>query len=190
MMHSTRRLMALAVMLMVFGGCMRGCTSPRPPIHPNPNMDLQPKYKAQAESAFFYDGMTMRQPVEHTVARGELERDPAIHEGRATDGTFLADIPMTVDAEVVARGAERYGIYCTPCHGAKGDGRGMLYERAQIESGDLVGDPRIANLPAGELFDVITNGKGLMQGYRYPVPLKDRWAITAYVRTLRQGGAP
>lgn len=182
------RMIALAMMLMVFGGCMRGCTSPRSPIHPNPNMDVQPKYRAQSESAFFSDGMTMRMPVEHTVARGELDRDPAIYEGRSADGTFVTEIPIVVDPEVIARGAERYGIYCTPCHGAKGDGRGMLYERAQIESGDLVSDPRISNLPAGELFDVITNGKGLMQGYRYPIPPHDRWAIAAYVRTLRQGG--
>lgn len=182
------RLAPLVLALLTLGGCMRGCTSPRPPIHPNPNMDLQPKVRAQAESDFFYDGMTMRQPLEHTVARGELDHDPERYEGRTADGAFVAANPYGSGEALVARGAERYAIYCLPCHGATGDGKGMLFERAQVESGNLH-DPRIVGLADGAIFDVITNGTGLMQGYRYPVPMADRWAIVAYLRTLQQGGS-
>ncbi len=181
------RLLIAALLLLGFGGCMRGCTSPRPPLHPNPNMDLQPKYKAQSASAFFYDGMTMRQPVEGTVARGELEADSALAEGRSGDGTFVIDPPIILGEDVLARGKERYGIYCTPCHGDNGNGRGVLFERAQIQAGNLH-DPRIVDMPAGELYDVITNGVGLMAGYRYPIKTHDRWAIVAYVRQLQQDG--
>ena len=180
------RLFALAVVLIGFSGCMRGCTSPYPPIHPNPNMDLQPKYKAQAASAFFYDGATMRHQVEGTVARGELFEDTAFYEGRDESGAHVLTIPMAVDAEVLARGEERYGIYCQPCHGAKGNGRGMLYTRSGVESADLL-EPRLVEMPVGEVFDTVTNGLGLMSGYRYPIPAGDRWAIIAYVRQEMQG---
>jgi len=181
-----RSLLLLGVLL-ALTGCLRGSTSSHAPIHPNPNMDLQPKYKAQAESNFFYDGKTMRPPVPNTVARGELEHDRALLEGRDEEGAFVTESPVAVNAALLARGAERYGIYCLPCHGERGDGRGMLFERAQIQSGNLVGDERIRDLSDGEIFEVITNGKGLMQGYRYPVPAHDRWAIIAHVRSMQRG---
>lgn len=182
---SQRRVLFLALLVasVLLVGCMRGSTSSRPPIHPNPNMDHQPKYRAQAESAFFYDGATMRPPVEGTVARGELFEDTALYEGKDEAGDFVTAIPVAVDVE---RGRERYEIYCTPCHGATGNGRGVLWERAQIESRDLH-EERLVAAPDGQLFDVVTNGLGLMQGYRYPIPAKDRWAIIAYVRELQSG---
>ncbi|HEX9732456.1 MAG TPA: cytochrome c, partial [Thermoanaerobaculia bacterium] len=87
---------------------------------------------------------------------------------------------------VLDRGHQRYEIYCTPCHAANGNGKGMLWDRAQIQAGDLRQE-RLAQAPEGELFDVVTNGLGLMQGYRYPIPARDRWAIVAYVRELQAG---
>lgn len=173
-------LLAVSVLAM---GCTRGSTSSRPPIHPNPNMDHQPKYRAQSESAFFYDGATMRPPVEGTVARGELFENTALYTGKDEAGEFVTSIPIEVDVE---RGRQRFEIYCLPCHGATGNGRGVLYERAQIESRDLHIE-RLVTAPDGHLFDVITNGLGLMQGYRYPIPPEDRWAIIAYVRKLQSG---
>jgi len=178
------RLVALFAAVLCAGGCMRGCTSPRPPIHLNPNMDLQPKYRAQAESAFFADGATMRPPVEGTVARGELRLDVAFYEGRDADGNWASN-PLAADEAVLARGAERYGIYCAPCHGEKGNGKGVLWERAQIQARDFK-EPRLLEMADGEIFNTVTNGLGLMQGYRYPIPARDRWAIVAYVRELQK----
>lgn len=176
--------LALAMLLLVAIGCTRGSTSSRPPIHPNPNMDLQPKYKAQAASEFFYDGAAMRLPVEGTVARGELFEDVAFHTGRDEGGEYVAS-PIPTDAELLLRGKQRYDIYCLPCHGDTGDGRGVLYERAQIQSGNLQ-EVRFQEMPDGQIFDTITNGLGLMSGYKYPIPPRDRWAIIAYVRELQK----
>lgn len=178
------RLLALAAVLALAGGCMRGSTSSKPPIHPNPNMDNQPKYRAQAASAYFYNGATMRLPVEGTVARGELGDDTVFLTGLDPAGEFVAEVPFAVDESLVLRGEERYAIYCAPCHHENGSGRGVLYERAQIEAGDLH-EERLRQAPDGEIFDVITNGLGLMSGYRYPIPTRDRWAIVAYVRELQ-----
>ncbi len=172
--------------LLVVSGCWRGATSPRPPWHPNPNMDNQPRYRPQAASAFFYDGATMRQPVAGTVARGELHEDTAFYTGLDESGQLVAEIPpsITVDEDFLERGRERYGIYCAPCHHRRGNGRGILWDRAQIQSADLH-EERLVGAPDGQIFDVITNGLGLMSGYKYPIPPRDRWAIVAYVRQLQ-----
>lgn len=174
------------LLVLAAGACTRGAKSPRPPIHPNPNMDVQPKYMPQAASAFFYDGATMRPPVEGTVARGELRFQDAVYTGRQ-GGAYVTANPLAGEAGMVERGKERYGIYCTPCHGERGEGRGVLFERAGVESGNLH-DQRIVDYPDGQIFDVVTNGLGLMAGYRYPIPPEDRWAIIAYVRQLQEEG--
>jgi len=185
------RFAALALALAAAGGC-RGCTSSRPPIHLNPNMDRQPKAIAQSASDFFADGAAMRRPVEGTVARGSLRPDenPALWRGVDAAGQPLGSSPVEVDEALLARGRERYGIFCAPCHGDNGKGRGVLFERAGVQSGDLVGDERIRGLSDGELFGVITNGIGLMPGYAYQVPAPDRWAIIAAVRELQAEGRP
>lgn len=178
------RMILLCAFLLTLSGCVRGCTSSRPPIHLNPNMDNQPKYLPQAESRFFYNGATMQPPVEGTVARGELRENPAFFTGKTPFGTFVQN-PLTVDQELLARGHQRYDIYCSPCHGAQGDGQGMLFERAAVRSANLL-EEKFRQMPDGQIFDTITNGFGLMPAYRYPISPRDRWAIVAYIRTLQQ----
>ncbi len=182
-----RRPALLLALVAVLAGC-RGWTSSSPPFHLNPNMDDQPKLKAQAASTFFYDGSGMRHPVEGTVAREEPVVVDAAVTGKGADGELVATLPMPVTPELVARGADRYRIYCGPCHGDRANGKGMLFERAQILSADLLGD-KVRAMPDGQIFDTITNGFGLMPGYRWPIPVHDRWAVVAYVRHLQQGGA-
>ena len=170
-------------------GCARGCTSSREPIHLNPSMDYQPRYDPQSESAFFYDGGTMRPPVPGTVARGELHTNPTIHTGKDLGGAFVATNPIGNDAALVARGRDRFAIYCAPCHDSRGTGKGILYERGNVPTPSMHSD-KIVNMPDGQLFDVITNGSGLMPSYRWPVPAQDRWAIVAFVRELERQESP
>jgi mono/diheme cytochrome c family protein len=148
-------------------------------------MDNQPKYLPQAGSAFFADGATMRVPVEGTVARGDLELFDPISTGRDDAGDFLAANPVPVDAALLERGKQRMAIYCAPCHGERADGKGILFERARIETPSFYSD-RVRGLSDGQVFDAITNGMGLMGSYRYPIPPRDRWAIIAYVRELER----
>ena len=183
------RVAALAATSLLLGGCVRGCTSSRPPIHPNPNMDDQPKVTALAASDFFYDGKAMRQPITGTVAREDAVEPSDFETGRAGGaGGFVAAVPAAArqafPVPLEVRGAERYGIYCAPCHGDAGDGQGMLFHRSKVTSADLR-SARLRAVPDGQLFDVITNGFGLMQPYRGQVAPADRWAIVAYVRQLQ-----
>jgi mono/diheme cytochrome c family protein len=165
--------------------CARGCTSSRPPIHLNPSMDNQPKVRAQTASTFFYDGQSMRQPVSGTVAIGELKEDTTFFTGKGADQQFVATVPVPMDEAMLERGRQRYVIYCQPCHDARGDGKGILFQRGKVPTASFHQET-IVKYPDGQIFDVITNGKGLMAGYRWPIPPADRWAIVAYVRELQR----
>ena len=183
---TSRHLGAFALTLVLgLTGCARGCTSSRPPVHINPSMLNQPKVLPQTASTFFYDGSSMRQPVPGTVPIGGLKEDAAFFTGKGADGQFVATIPGTVDEARVERGRQRYTIYCQPCHDARGDGKGILYQRGNVPTASFHQD-KILKYPDGQIFDVITNGFGLMSSYRWPIPPADRWAIIAYVRELER----
>jgi mono/diheme cytochrome c family protein len=184
-----RRRLVLGVLaltsVVALSGCARGCTSSRPPIHLNPSMDNQPKVLPQTASTFFRDGASMRQPVPGTMPIGGLREDTVFFTGKGGDGQFVASIPVPVDQALVERGRQRYGIYCQPCHDARGDGRGILFQRGNVPTASFHQET-ILNYPDGQIFDVITNGKGLMSAYRWPIPPADRWAIVSYVRELER----
>jgi len=185
-MRRAVQLTALALAALTLTGCMRGCTSPRPPIHMNPNMDSQPRVNSQSESGFFYDGQSMRQPIAGTVARDELRTEPAhYYSGRDEADAFIAGSPVAESDAVMARGLRQYTIYCQPCHEKRGTGKGIMFEYGKVPMPTFY-DERLMAMPDGELFDVITHGKGLMQGYGYPLSASDRWAVLAHVRKMQR----
>ncbi|MDX9758860.1 MAG: cytochrome c, partial [Bacteroidota bacterium] len=174
--------------VILLAGC-RGTISEQPPIHPNPNMDTQEKLVPQRASAFFVDGSSMRTPPEGTVARGELREDAAYFTGKNDDGSYVA-MPFVVNAADRARGAERYMIYCQPCHGAAGDGKGVIADpkyRYPIPPTSYLTQP-ILDAADGYLYEVIANGVRSMPSYRQQIPVRDRWLIVAHVRALQQRG--
>jgi cbb3-type cytochrome c oxidase subunit III len=146
-------------------------------------MQNQPHLIPLRESKFYNDTRSARPRVEGTVARGELHDDIYLYTGKinGVDGDVF---PFPVTREVMQRGRERYQIYCTPCHSELGDGNGMIVKRGYRHPPDYT-IPRLMNAPVGHFFDVITNGFGAMPDYREQVPVKDRWAIIAYIRALQ-----
>jgi mono/diheme cytochrome c family protein len=190
-----RRLLSLTIALvaaLASSGC-RGETSANPPIALFQNMWFQPRYAAQAYSAFFADKRTMRPPVEGTVAR-EMEISPSVGDGRTADGLgFVDTIPAAVVQRVgdmqqlIAHGQNRYGIYCTPCHDGLGNGKGMVINRAQNQAFQPPSfhDDRIRKMPDGQLYQTITYGYNNMPPYGPQLPVDDRWSIVAYVRALQ-----
>lgn len=187
MIAGRRRVLVALVLTSVLplGGCARGCTSSRSPIHLNPSMDDQPKVRTQTASTFFSDGKSMRQPVPGTVPIGGLKEDTAFFTGKGADGQFVAVIPHPVDEALLERGRQRYVIYCQPCHDARGDGQGIMFQRGKVPTATFHQE-KILKYSDGQIFDVITNGVGLMPGYRWPIPPADRWAIVANVRRLQR----
>ncbi len=179
-------LLAVAVLSAgLLSGCGRGETFEDPPIHLVPNMDEQPKYKTQSESRFYADGLAMREPVEGTVARGWLREDVAFFTGKHENGRLVQENPLTVNAELLARGKGRFGIFCAPCHGSIGDGNSKVVEKGMLRPPNFHLQ-RLRDTADGHFFDVITNGVRNMPPYKYQIPVEDRWAIVGYLRALQQ----
>jgi mono/diheme cytochrome c family protein len=171
-----RRVRGLAQVLtsLLLGVAVVGCRH---------DMQDQPKYRPYRPSAFYDDGRSERPLVDGTVARGHLNDDALLYTGKV--GTAPAEaFPFSVTAEVLQRGQERYNIYCSPCHGAAGYGDGMIVRRGYRRAASYHID-RLRTAPPGYFFDVITRGFGVMPDYAAQVPVRDRWAIVAYIRALQ-----
>lgn len=170
---------------LVFASC-RGQISEKPPVHPNMNMDQQPRMEAQEVNKFFEDNRSMRQPVEGTIARGFKKEDVAYYEGTNANGEWIADIPVDVTKELLYRGQDRYDVYCSVCHGGTGAGDGIImtgnygYVPAPTYHQD-----RLREAPDGEIYSAIYNGVRTMPSYATQIKVEDRWAIVAYIRALQ-----
>jgi mono/diheme cytochrome c family protein len=159
------RLLGVMAALAALAGCQQ-------------QMAIQPRYQPLSASDYFADGQSARQPVDGTLAQGRAELDPLYVAKDAT--TF----PVPLTADLLARGQQRYNIFCTPCHGLTGDGNGFVTTRGYRRPPTFHSD-RLRAAPVGHYFDVITNGFGAMYDYSAQIPPRDRWAIIAYVRALQ-----
>jgi hypothetical protein len=153
------------------------------------DMHDQPRFKPFAQSDFYADLRSARAPVEGTVARGQLHEDSYFYTGKFGNnpGDYM---PFTVTDDVLARGRERFNIYCAPCHSRVGDGNGMIVQRG-FRAPPSYHTERLRKAPLGYFFDIATNGFGAMPEYASQIPPRDRWCIVAYIRALQlsQGAA-
>jgi mono/diheme cytochrome c family protein len=147
------------------------------------DMHDQPKYRPFRQSDFFADQRSARPLVQGTVARGSLREDAVYFTGKA-GSDFVAEIPVKVTPALLARGQERFQVFCSPCHGRTGRGDGMIVQRGFKAPSSFHVD-RLRAMPVGYFYDVVTNGFGAMADYSAQVTPADRWAIAAYVRTLQ-----
>lgn len=147
------------------------------------DMRDQPRYEPLEESAFFRDKASARPRVADTVARGQLHLDEQLYTGRV-NGQTAETFPFTVTLAVLTRGQERYDIFCTPCHGLVGDGKGVVTEYG-MRTPTSFHDPDLRAEPPGYYFTIITNGTRIMPSYAARIHPADRWAIVAYIRALQ-----
>ncbi|MBX5490288.1 MAG: cytochrome c [Chloroflexi bacterium] len=146
-------------------------------------MAESPRYDPLEPSSFFPDGSSARPLPTDTVARGHLRDDPALFTGKV-NGADVDQFPFPVTRDVLLRGQERFNIFCTPCHGWVGNGDGMVVQRGFTRPPSFHTD-QLRQAPVGHFFDVITNGFGSMPSYAAQIPVRDRWAIVAYIRALQ-----
>jgi mono/diheme cytochrome c family protein len=192
------RALHFSLMAALAGAGCRGGESDQPPVHLIHNMDTQERGKAYRRdtSGLFADGRAMRPPVEGTVARGQLNDDPVLFEGLDEAGkpTKLFPSAVKVDGKIpdslAARGKGRFEVYCAPCHGVAGDGKGTLAALA-LDGGPRLlvappsfNDERRKGLLAGQFFAAMTVGvnAGNMPSYALQLTPDDRWAVAAYIR--------
>ena len=176
----------------------RGSTSKKPPIEVFPDMDRQARYKPQAENQFFADGRNDRPIPINSVARGNYHNqvevfsedfsdsylgDTVYNFGKSPDGEFVQKIPIKASNELMQLGHLKYDIFCTTCHGAAGDGNGVVKQYGVLAA--TYHDDRLRDVEDGYLYDVISNGKGLMYGLKDRMSPKERWAVVLYMRALQ-----
>lgn len=184
-------LFVCVLLVSIFGFRGSKFTSPPMDVFPEwafPGMKYQPKFRPQSESAFFADGRSDRVPPANTVRADQpLRDDDHRYAGKDASGAFSAGLPsaLTVDMKFLERGRERYQVYCTPCHGAVGDGNGIT-KRYGMGATPSYHDPRLRTMPDGEIFNTITNGKNTMLPYADKITPDDRWAVVAYIRALQR----
>lgn len=166
-------MVSLAVVMLTLAGC-------RQDMHNQPRVGGN---RSLRHSDFFPDERSERELPQGTVARGYLRDDTYFYTGKVGNNVGLV-FPMAVTPEVLARGEQRFNVFCTPCHSAVGDARGMIVMRG-FKQPTSFHDERLRNAPVGYFFDVMTTGFGAMPDYVAQIPAGDRWAIVAYIRALQ-----
>ena len=155
------------------------------------DMWVQPKMKPQAQSDFFPDQQSNRQLVPHSVARSQFWTDSERYTGYSNDNKIATTFPFKMTRKDIERGADRFTIYCTPCHGALGNGQGMIAQRgyALRRPPGNYHTKKLRDAPVGHFYDAITNGFGTMYSYASRIEPDDRWRIAAYIRALQRSQA-
>ena len=147
------------------------------------DMYNQPKAKPDSESEFFSDGTSARPVPVHAVQHRSFPKDEAFATG-LTNNTLVVQLPIKLTPGLLARGRERFDIFCAVCHGVTGSGNGEVVQRG-FPTPPSFHIERLRNAPIGHFYAVITNGYGVMYSYAARLKPDDRWAIAAYLRALQ-----
>lgn len=168
------RTMKLAIALLAAALAVTGCGR---------NMFDQPRADTYDASPYFADGAASRPLMEGTVSRERGNVDPSFYTGQGPDG-MLTELPLELSMEVLARGQERYDIFCSVCHNYNGDGLGMIVQKGAVQPTSFH-EQRLLDAPVGYYFNAMTNGFGRMYSYASRITPEDRWAIAAYIKALQ-----
>lgn len=185
----------LVVLVVLIAG-RRGDLTRNRPIQIFPDMKRQLKLRPQTANSFFANGLSSQLPPPGTIARSKPLNvggqavypfeDLPVNTGRVTGTTNFVELnPLPVTTQLLNRGQQRYGIYCTPCHGATGEGKGITQKIGAMAVVANLHDKRIVELPDGDIFNTISHGKNLMGAYASQIAVEDRWAVVAYLRALQ-----
>ena len=145
-------------------------------------MQRQQKYKAYQPSEFHADGLAMRTPPAGTVPHGAAVEGPVLT-GLGPDGRPLAVSPVAPTARGLATGRKRYDIHCAVCHGVLGDGESQVALNMSLRKPPSLHLYR--EVPDGYLYQVVSQGFGLMPSYAAELTPEERWAVVAYLRALQ-----
>lgn len=180
----TARRASVVLLLLAVVAATSGCDS-RPRAGPLTfeRMRDQPRYEAYGQSTHFDDGMAMRPPPPGTVAQ-ESGANDAVSSGRER-GTLLTSIPVTIDRAAIARGQQRYEVFCRPCHDIDGAGDTPVAHNMRLRPPPSLLEARIRGLSVGRIFEVISEGYGLMPRYARQLTPAERWDVVAYLRALQ-----
>ncbi len=187
---------AVLVLIVIGVAGKRGDITRNRPIQIFPDMKRQLKLRPQTANGFFANGLSSQLPQPGTIAQekpmlvGGKEvysfEDAPVNTGRVTGATNFIEVnALSVTQQLLTRGHRQYNIYCAPCHGQTGEGTGITKKIGAMAIVANLHDKRIVQLTDGELFNTVSQGKGVMQGYAAQLSVEDRWATIAYLRALQ-----
>jgi mono/diheme cytochrome c family protein len=153
----------------------------RPPFEYFPDMSRTARYNAFEANPNFPDGMTLRVPPPGTIPRGLL---PVSSEAVIAAGTTAENPFKTDDAAAVERGKAVFDAFCLPCHGATGEGDGLVVKHGFPAPPTLL-RARTRGMSDAQLFGIITNGSGGMPPYDSQIAREDRWKAILHIRKLQ-----
>lgn len=150
------------------------------------DMYRSPSIETYQATELFGNGMGAQLPVEGTVPRNYVVYDfPNTNEGYEAARTTLMLPEEFKGEEALAKGKELYAIFCTHCHGDKGDGNGWLVQQEKILGVPSYSADRLPDITAGSMYHVIMHGKGVMGSHASQLTYDERWQIVRYVLELR-----
>ena len=172
------------ISLLVLIMSITSCFDPSKPNYQYfPNMYESVGYKTYQESDAFPNGIQAQLPVEGSIPRGwqPYEYEDS-NEGYESAKLNLKS-PLVNNEENLKNGKKMYDIYCSVCHGSKGDGQGILMEREKF-----LGIPSYADrdITEGSIYHVLMHGINLMGSHSGQVDDEERWQIAQYVLKLRE----
>jgi mono/diheme cytochrome c family protein len=150
-------------------------------------MERQPKYRPFSANPLYEDGRAMRNPPEGTVSRESTRLPPEVATGKDRSGRILDTFPVALSLDVMYRGRTKFEIHCGVCHGLLGDGYSPVATQMSLRPPPNL--HQLQNVGPGHLFQVITEGYGLMPSYAAQLTPEERWAVAAYVHALRRSQA-
>ena len=175
----TSRVFALVGLVLGAAGCNEDLL--------NPMADRQPRVQAYGLSEFHDDGLAMRQAIPGTVPRERFVKNGALTTGKVLGAdnkeTYVTSFPMKVDRAFLELGRKRYDITCSTCHGPTGDGDSIVAKQMSLRPPPSL--LAYADKPVGYIFEVATNGFGMMASYAGELPVRERWAVVAYIKALQ-----
>ena len=187
---------AVLVLIVIGVAGKRGDITRNSPIQIFPDMKRQLKLRPQTANSFFANGLSSQLPQPGTISQekpmlvGGKEvysfEDAPVNTGRVTGATNFIELnALPITEKLLARGHRQFNIYCAPCHGQTGEGTGITKKIGAMAIVANLHDKRIVQLTDGELFNTVSHGKGVMQGYAAQLTVGDRWAVVAYLRALQ-----
>ncbi|HVV50916.1 MAG TPA: cytochrome c [Polyangia bacterium] len=178
-MTAARSLLVAAAVALCAGACQG--VLPEPDFE---RMITQRNVRPYTGAPFFPDDRAMRPPPAGTIDRRQIVGQPALTDG-VVAGRYVTASPIPVDRALLARGRDRFDVFCAACHGVRGDGSSEVARHMELRRPPSLLEDPVRAFPPGRVFQVISLGYGLMPSYAAELPVADRWAAVAYLGALQ-----
>lgn len=159
-----------------------------------PDMYRGPAIEAYSASEQFPNSLTAMKPVIGSIHRGfDLYSYDDSQEGYelaksnlTTPSIYQLDSVIEKREAQIEAAKELYSIFCSACHGEKGDGLGKLVQNEKILGVPSYASSARPGLTDGSIYHVLQYGKGIMGSHASQMTQEERWMVSNYVLLLRK----